>query len=207
MARDPGQPWQIYTISASGGSPERLLQQNRNMGDPSFSPDGEQIVFGRVPDLMGQETEPDSLEILSLASTKISEIPQSKGLFSPRWSPDGRFIAALTLDQQKVMLYDVGAQTWKTLAITSAADPVWASDSKSLYVHAYMAENKPILHISVPDGRTEAVASLKNLPTGSTTQYYFSGLGTDNAPLVRAETAAGNFYTMDLAPPTSPGGW
>lgn len=199
MARYPGQPWQIFLVSADGGSPERLMQEDRNVADPSFSPDGKFIAFGGVPDLMGQGNTPRSIEILELSSGRISELPHSEGLFSPRWSPDGHYIAALTLDQQKVMLYDAAARTWRTLAVTSAADPVWAPDGKAIYIHAYMAPTAPICRISVPDGHMEEVASLKNLPVGTIARYFFSGIAPDNSPLVHAETDTSNLYAIDLS--------
>ena len=197
MARYPGRPWQIYTMSADGGSLQALMNQDRNMGDPSFSPDGRYIVFGRVPDIMGQES-PRPLEIFDLTTNNVSQIPQSRGLFSPRWSPDGRYIAALTLDQQKVMLFDTAAHSWRTLAATSSADPVWSSDSKTLFIHAYMAESKPIYGISVPDGKLEEEGSLKSLVSDNATQYFFSGVTPENIPLVRVETSSGNLYELNL---------
>jgi Tol biopolymer transport system component/DNA-binding winged helix-turn-helix (wHTH) protein len=198
MARYPGQTWQIFLVNADGGRPERLLKEDGNVADPSFSPDGKSIVFGGVPDFMGQGGTPRSVKVLDLPSGRISELPHSEELFSPRWSPDGHYIAALTLDQQKVMLYDVAAQTWKTLAVTSAADPVWAPDGKAIYIHAYMAPSTPICRIGVPDGRIEEIASLKSLPVGTISRYFFSGIAADNSPLVHAETDSSNLYTMDL---------
>jgi Tol biopolymer transport system component/DNA-binding winged helix-turn-helix (wHTH) protein len=200
MGRREGQPWQIFLLSANGGSPERLMSQDLNVADPSFAPDGKSLVFGGVPDLMGQGHTPRSLEILELASNRTKEIAHSQGLFSPRWSPDGRYIAALTLDQQKLMLYDVAARSWKTLATTSAADPVWSPDSKTLYFHAYMAPMGPICKISVPDGRMEEVASLKNFPAGTTSRYFFAGLTPENVPIAHAEIDSSNLYTIDLNP-------
>jgi hypothetical protein len=96
------------------------------------------------------------------------------------------------------MLYDVAAQTWKTLAVTSAADPVWAADGKAIYIHAYMDPTEPICRIGVPDGRIEVIASLKNLPAGTIARYFFSGIAPDNSPLVHDETDSSNLYTMDL---------
>jgi hypothetical protein len=148
---------------------------------------------------MGQGSTPRSIKILELSSGRISELPHSEGLFSPRWSPDGHYIAALTLDQQKVMLYDVAARTWRMLAVTSAADPVWAPDGKAIYIHAYMAPTGPICRISVPEGHMEEVASLKNLPVGMIARYFFSGITPDNSPLVHAETDSSNLYTIDLS--------
>jgi Tol biopolymer transport system component/DNA-binding winged helix-turn-helix (wHTH) protein len=198
MAREPGAAWKIYIVRADGGGLECLTPQDHNVGDPSFSPDGRSIVFGQVTDLMGQETGHRSLEILDLATKHTTDVPGSQGFFSPRWSPDGRYIAALTLDQQKVMLFDVATRTWSTLITSSAADPVWSADSKALYVHSYMERTEPIYRVSVPDGRMEEVANLKNFPVGTTGQYFFSGLAPENVLLVTTEISSNNLYTMDL---------
>lgn len=197
MARYPGGPWQLYTVNADGGSPKPLLHDDRNVGDPSFSPDGRSLVFGRVPELMGQER-PRPLQTLDLATNKVQDIPGSEGLFSPRWSPDGHYIAALTLDQQKVMLYDKAKRSWVTLAVTSAADPMWSTDSKSLFIHAFMEESRPIYRLSVPAGKAEQVGSLQTFVAGNPTQYFFSGLTPDNLPLVSVERFSGNLYALDL---------
>ena len=56
MSRSPKQPWQIYTIPSEGGTQERIPLENRNFGDPSFSADGKYLIFGTVPELMGQSS-------------------------------------------------------------------------------------------------------------------------------------------------------
>ena len=198
MAREPGQPWQVYTVNAEGGSPERLLPQNRNIGDPSFSADGKYLVFGMVPELMGPENSAVPLEIIELATHRVTTVPHSEGLYSPRWSPDGQFIAAISLDQKKLMVYDTKAQTWKTLAVTSAAHPVWTKDSKALYVHAYREPNKPILRVSVPDGQMKEIAGLSNFRAGSIAHGDFAGITPDEIPLMNAEISSGNLYSLDL---------
>jgi Tol biopolymer transport system component len=198
MARGPGRAWQIYRIGAGGGEPERLLQEDRNAGDPSWSADGQSIVFGRVTDLMGKENGARNLQILNLANRQITPVPGSDELFSPRWSPDGRYIAALSLDQRRLLLYNVAAHIWSTLASTSVADPVWAADSKAIYIHAFMVDAQPIYRVSVPDGHLDEVANLSAFRAEDTADYFFVGITPDNLPLVRARTSTGNLYSLDL---------
>lgn len=199
MAREPGEAWQLYLVPPEGGALERLPTGTRNAADPSWSPDGQKIVFGRVSDVMGKEEGPRELQVLDLRSKTLSAIPGSNGLFSPRWSPDGRYIAALSLDQAKFLLLDTSTGQWKTIAQTTAADPVWANDGKSIYFHASLAEMQPIYRASVPDGALDQVANISSFPGMATADYFFCGLSPDNAPIVRARTGTGNLYSMDLA--------
>lgn len=198
MGREPGKAWQIYLVKAEGGRSERVLKETRNAGDPSWSPDGKSIVFGRINDVMGKENAPRVLQVVNLTTGQEETVPGSDGLFSPRWSPDGRYIAALTLDQRQMRLYTVADKTWKTLAVNSGADPIWAWDSKAIYVHAQLDPAQPIVRITVPDGRTEQVVRLADAGNNAAVDFVFGGLTLTNEPLIRERLFTGNFYSMDL---------
>jgi len=198
MARARGSVWQIYLVDAAGGTPEALLHEPRNEADPGWSADGQSLVFGREPDPMGKESGPRTVQILHLKDHSVETLPGSEGLFSPRWSPDGHWIAAMSLDQKSVKLFDVATRRWKDLATTSAADPVWSSDSRSIYLHAFLDDKEPILKVSVPDGAMHVVADLTNFRSGESTNYFFGGVTPSNAPLVQPRIGTGNLYTLDL---------
>jgi Tol biopolymer transport system component/DNA-binding winged helix-turn-helix (wHTH) protein len=196
MAHGPGEIWQIYRVNSSGGNAVKLLtNEDGGIGDPSFSPDGKSLVFGGLPYLMGGST-PRPLSLVDLDTNHLTEIPHSQGLFSPRWSPDGRYIAALTLDQRKLMLYDVANQIWKTLVEASISDPTWSSDSKAVYINTYDGANRPIYRVSVPDGRMEEVI----VPEcgAAATRCFLSGITPNNVPLILVEIGRGNLYSMNL---------
>ena len=198
MAREPGKAWQIYLTGANGGELQPLLRDGRNAADPSWSSDGKSLVFGRVNDEMGKENAARTLHILHLDSGQIEPVPESDGLFSPRWSPDGRFIAALTLDQRQVRLFNVSSRTWTRLAVPSGADPVWTSDSRALFLHASLDPAQPIERVSIPDGHVTEVVRLADSPENIAVDYVFGGLTLDNRPLIRARNFTGNVYSLDL---------
>jgi len=198
MAREAGKAWQIYITSANGGDFTPLLHQTRNAADPTWSPDGKTIAFGGTNDAMGKDNATRTLDTVDVATGALQEIPNSNGLFSPRWSPDGRYIAALTVDQRQVRLYTVATRTWTTLAVPSGADPVWSPDSRYLFLHASLDPAQPIDRVSIPDGHVDEVVRLADSREHDAVDYVFGGLSQDNRPLIRARIFTGNFYSLDL---------
>src|ERR1700747_20531 len=83
--------WKIYLLSPSGGSPEALTQSNTNEADATWAPDGKSIVFGKTDKIDIFSNANAAIYRLDLKTGKVSSIPGSDGLFSPRASPDGRY--------------------------------------------------------------------------------------------------------------------
>ncbi len=198
MAREPGRAWRLYLVAADGGEIQPLLSETRNAADPSWSPDGQSLVFGRINDPLGKENGARTLHILNLRTKQVIQMPGSSGLFSPRWSPDGRYIAALSLDQRQVMLFDVAAQVWHPLPVTSGADPAWSSDSRFLYLHEVLNRAQPIDRVSVPEGRVQQLVRLSDSAKNDAVGYIFGGLTREDEPLIVERTFTGNLYSLQM---------
>jgi Tol biopolymer transport system component/DNA-binding winged helix-turn-helix (wHTH) protein len=197
MAEEPGKPWKVYLIDADGREISPLLNEDRNEADPDWSPDGQSIVFGRLPDRMDNR-QPKAIYLVHLQNRQVTEIPNSKGLFSPRFSPDGRYIAAMALDQRSLLLFDCAHESWTTLTKQGVGDPAWSHDGSFVYFQDFLEAGKPIYRISVPNGKPEAMATIGNLRPISATDYRLIGLAPDDLPIVSARTSTVNLYMVDL---------
>jgi Tol biopolymer transport system component/DNA-binding winged helix-turn-helix (wHTH) protein len=198
MARKPGHVWSIYEVPATGGPIDELLHDNHNAADPSWSPDGAKLVFGRTNDVLGDDSPSRPLLVLDRNTGTVSPISGSEGLFSPRWSPDGRYIAALSLNLRGLRLYDTRTGVWSPLPVTSAADPVWSADSRYIYFHGSLDPGQPISRIDVATRRSEEVVRLNTPERADAADFVFGGLTPDNRPLVRARNVTADYYSLYL---------
>ncbi len=198
MAEESGRPWKIYLIDAEGGKLSPILNEDRNEADPTWTPDGRSIIFGRPPDRM-DNGQPKAIYQLNLETKKMTEIPGSAGLFSPRLSPDGRYIAAMPLDQRALLLFDRTTGRWTTLTVQGVGDPTWSHDGRFIYFQDFLAAGKPIYRIAVSGGKPEQVATIDNLLPIAATDYRLIGLAPDDLPMVTARTPAVNLYEVDLS--------
>jgi len=197
MAKEPGKPWKIYLLDADGGKPVPILNEDRNEADPSWTPDGKALIFGRPPDRMDNDPG-KAIYMLDLETKKLTEIEGSKGLFSPRLSPDGRYLVAMPLNQDAVMLLDRTTGKWATLARESAGDPSWSHDGRAVYFQNFVQAGKPVYRVPVPSGKPEIVATMEDLHPIVATDYRLIGLAPGDLPMVSVRTPAANLYEVNL---------
>jgi Tol biopolymer transport system component/DNA-binding winged helix-turn-helix (wHTH) protein len=187
-------PWKLYSLPANGGTPTQLIPGDENEGDPTWSPDGRRIAFGRLPWMPGTSQKPE-LYILDLASKGVTPLPGSEGLFSPRWSPSGRYIVALETDSTKLMLYDFQTSSWRLLAQGVLGDPEWSHDDSSLYAIDVPAMNMVRIQIN---GRMETLANLNAERVAFTDTGIWMGLSPDDSVLTLRDLSAQELYSLEL---------
>jgi eukaryotic-like serine/threonine-protein kinase len=189
-------PARMYEVPAEGGSPKILLPDDpHHQQDPNWSPDGTKIIFaGDANDAANAGSAP-AIRVLDLATHQVSALPGSQNLFSPRWSPDGKYIVAITSDSTRLMLFDVQTQTWTELAKGSMGWLNWSKDSQYVYVLDFTGAGA-VLRTRIADHKTEQVADLKNVViTGR-----FGGglsLAPDGSPLLLRDTGTQDIYALD----------
>ncbi|MGC2636387.1 MAG: protein kinase [Acidobacteriaceae bacterium] len=190
------QPARIYEVAASGGSPVELMPETTlRQQDPNWSPDGTRLVFsGDQNDAAANPSKP-TIHILDLATHAISDVPGSFGLFSPRWSPDGKFLLALTADSRTLRQYNFAAQTWRTVAQGNFGWLNYSHDGLYAYSLDFTGDGA-VVRVCLDNGRMETVTSLKGFVT--TGQYGGSlSLTPGDDPLLLRDRGTQDVYALD----------
>jgi serine/threonine protein kinase/Tol biopolymer transport system component len=191
------QPARIYEVAANGGSPAELMPDAAmHQQDPNWSPDGTRLVFsGDQNDAAANPSRP-TIHILDLATRAISDVPGSFGLFSPRWSPDGKFLLALTADSRTLRQYDFAAQTWRTVTEGNFGWLNYSHDGRYAYSLDFTGDGA-VVRVRLEDGRMETVTSLKGFVT--TGQYGGSlSLTPQDDPLLLRDRGTQDVYAVDF---------
>ncbi len=198
--RSSVQPARVYELASAGGSPRALLPSDpNNEQDATWSPDGLKIAFaGDATDAARSKASP-AIKILDLTNGKVTPVPGSQGLFSPRWSPDGRWIAALTSDSRTVELYDVRTQQWSVLSTGTVGWVNWSHESNAVYLLDFTGRGS-VIRVSLATKQVERVADLSDFVTTG----QFGGalaLTPKDEPLLLRDTGTQDVYSLDWTEP------
>jgi Tol biopolymer transport system component/DNA-binding winged helix-turn-helix (wHTH) protein len=190
----PGKPWKVYLIAAEGGEPQQLLGDELNEGDPSWSPDGGSLAFGRLPWKTGT-TEPSEIYIMDLKSHRLTTVPGSNGLFSPRWSPNGKYLLATKVDSSAFLVFDLANQKWNVLVQGVVGYPYWSRDGDYVYFEDLNVPHRSsVARIRIKDRRVETIADLSTLRQIS---VGWIGRGPDDLPIAVREVGTEEIYALD----------
>ncbi len=185
-------PSQVYVVSAEGGGPMLMAADESGGADPTWSPDGNSIAF--YSKSVGQPVE---VRILDVQTQKSTKVPGSEGIWSPRWSPDGKYLVALL--SEKLMLFNFASETWEELASGGGVGwPSWSRDSKFVYA----TNGDALIRVAVADHKKEQITSLNGFRATAYlmdkwNQGWF-GLAPDNRPITTRDTGIQEIYAFDL---------
>ena len=187
----PGKKAKLYTVATNGGTPREMIPEDAGEeSDPTWSPDGTRIAFG------GASADPNTtIRVLDVGTHQVSTLPGSKGFFSPRWSPDGRYLVGMPSDSRSLMLFDFASQKWEEIAKISLGFPNWSKTGD--YVYFLHEEDQPsVMRVRVRDRKLERAADLKNFRQAG---YYgiWLGMAPDDSPLLLRDTGTQEIYSLD----------
>jgi Tol biopolymer transport system component/DNA-binding winged helix-turn-helix (wHTH) protein len=195
-------PTRIFTVSADGGSPELLLKGH--FYDPTWSTDGRSIAYNySLPSFTFGEAE---VRILNLQTKLSTTLPGSQGIWSPRWSPDGKYLVALAgFQQPKLMLFNFARNAWLELASGGYFGwPCWSRDSKFVYAFrdSSFRHSISVVRFAMSDHKIEEIVSSNDFQS---TAYFIErwdsgwfGVNPDGRPISTRDASIEEIYSFDL---------
>jgi Tol biopolymer transport system component len=193
----PGDQLQLYVVSADGGTSHLFSVAESNVVSPSWTPDGNSIVF---VDAAGTLTL-RAVKVINLKASQVTTIPDSEGLLLSLCSPDGRYIAATSVDGQKLKLFDFKLQKWSDLLKTNVGRISWSRDSKYIYFDTGLSAEPVFYSVRVDDRKVERVADFKGFRRVVSAWIPWSGVTPDGAPLLMRDLSTQEVYALDFEAP------
>jgi Tol biopolymer transport system component len=196
-----GKPWNLFAVSAAGGTAEQLTHGPISDLDASWSPEGKTIAFG--PTRAENRKQIASIEFLDVATRKLTTLPGSDGICCPRYSPDGRYLIATNSTYDDLLLYDFRTAKWST--IVKDLGPLgymnWTRDGKYVLFDTFEVESPKFYRVRTADLAIEPVANIGEIP-----RYYgafgpWSGIWLDGSPLLVKDSSNEEIYSLELQLP------
>lgn len=194
MGREPGRPWKARVVSADGGPCRPLTSTGEDEGVATWSADGSRLAFGGLVNPATRKPGSLFIHIFDLKKHRLSTVPGSEGLWTARWSPDGRYIAAVTEDSHSLMLFDFRTRKWtKLVTVNQVFDLRWSCHGGFVYFSDIPPQGKPALfRLKVPGHQAERLVSLQQrLEAG------WLGLAPDDSPLIMHQTLPEEIYALE----------
>ena len=162
MGSRKGNPDRIYVVSFDGGAVKQVTNgESGKEGDidASWSPDGASLAFGCTSSVPASAA---SIHVVDLKTGRVSALPGSEGMWSPRWSHNGRFIAGLSASGWKIVLYDFQTHKQSELSSVESGYPGWSRDGEYLFYETN-GDDASWWRVRLRDRKTERVARLKDM--------------------------------------------
>jgi len=201
VSMKPGESWKMYLVPASGGTPQPVVKENSSQIDANWSADGSQLMFG---DFNSHDAAGVNIRILDFKTGKLTNVPGSQGVFSPRWSPDGQHIAAMSLDSTTLLLFDFQSGKWSTWVKESAGTvsyPSWSKDGQYLYYDDLVNGAEAIRRIKVGGTDPEEVVVLESFDRYPGILGPWSGRASDGSWMFVRDRSTQEVYQLSLELP------
>jgi Tol biopolymer transport system component len=120
-------------------------------------------------------------------------------MWSPRWSPNGRFIAGLSVPDRKIVLYYFQTRKQSELSNVSSGWPGWSQDGESLFYRTW-GDDPSWWRVRMRDRKTERIVALKSIPGAQAADRWFAP-APNNSLMTSRRVATNDIYALDLEAP------
>jgi len=136
-------------------STETFLEME-SVGNPTISPDGQQIIFTRTWVNKMRDEYNSNLWIVDVAGTRVRELTSGNWRDSaPVWSPDGKRVAFLSNRDGTTQIHVMWVDTREVAQLTrlerAPSNLRWSPDGKHLAFTMLVPDNDPVLPIKLPE--------------------------------------------------------
>ena len=205
FAQEPGQPTRVYVMPSDGGVPQKVTNGEAGPsgdGDPSWSPDGNSIAFGGSPDPARAAKDPKqyAIHVIDLRTHQVSVLPGSEGMWSPRWSPDGRSVVGLSALGWKLELYDMATHTQTELTTMQSGYPQWSHDGQWVHFIA-TAGIRTWYRVRIRDHKVEQLFVGKDAQRLIRERDLWTGIAPDDCVLTLRDAGTREIYALEWEAP------
>lgn len=194
----PGARWKVYLVSALGGPARPADSAGTDEGAPTWSPNGRAVVFG---DVETADASSHLIHLLDLRTKQLTNLPGSSALRTARWSPDGRYIAAVRYEAHELVLFDVAGRNWTTVAGGVNTEVLnWSPDSRYIYFDCRYEPYPGIYRYDLKGRTVEPVVRFGSFREGPDLNSDVGGfsLAPDGSILVNASLQSSHIYSVTL---------
>jgi serine/threonine protein kinase/DNA-binding winged helix-turn-helix (wHTH) protein len=196
----PGRLSQVMFIGANGGKPWPLPSEGAPHTDVTWSPDSTQVVYttGVV-----EGSAEAHIEIYDLHTHQFSIVPNSVGKFSPRWSPDGRDLVALSFELRphQMFLYDFHTNLWTDwITENDIGYQTWSADGRSVqYMQGFNNIGSSVIRrLKIGDSHSTVLYSVKGLHLLGGKEGLWSADAPDGSRMFVRDASGRDIYALDV---------
>jgi Tol biopolymer transport system component len=136
-----------------------------------------------------------AFHVVDLKTSRVAALPGSEGMFSPHWSPDGRFIAGVSASGWKIVLYDFQTRKQSDLSSVLSGYPGWSTDGTFLFYRTF-GNDACWWRVRMRDRKTERIPIPKNIRV---TDWFAPA--PDNSVITARSVGTDEIYALDWEAP------